>query len=96
MLGEVLKWVEAQGGLEKVAQNNEEKAALIYDVIDASNGFYYGHADEGSRSLMNITFRVADENGLLLLDIKDLRAMLQYVSENAKELSQYYGNITKH
>src|SRR3954470_3717969 len=30
MLGEVLKWVEAQGGLEKVAQNNEEKAALIY------------------------------------------------------------------
>ena len=61
MLGEVLKWVEAQGGLEKVAQNNEEKAALIYDVIDASNGFYYGHAEEGSRSLMNITFRVANE-----------------------------------
>ena len=61
MLGEVLKWVEAQGGLKKIAQNNEEKAALIYDVIDGSNGFYTGHAEAGSRSLMNITFRVADE-----------------------------------
>lgn len=62
MLGEVLKWVEAQGGLEKIAQNNEEKAALIYDVIDGSNGFYNGHAEADSRSLMNITFRVADED----------------------------------
>lgn len=44
--------------------------------------------------ILNIAFRVADENGLLLLDIKDLRAMLQYVSANAKELSQIYGNIT--
>src|SRR5690606_11559883 len=44
MLGEVLKWVEAQGGVEAVAKRNEEKAALIYDVIDASNGFYTGHA----------------------------------------------------
>ncbi len=61
MLGEVLKWVEAQGGLEQVAKNNEEKAALIYDTIDASNGFYYGHAEKEARSLMNITFRVADE-----------------------------------
>lgn len=61
MLGEVLKWVEAQGGVEAIAKRNEEKAALIYDVIDRSNGFYTGHAVEGSRSLMNITFRVADE-----------------------------------
>lgn len=61
MLGEVLKWVEAQGGLEAIEKNNEEKAKLIYDVIDNSNGFYKGHAEEGSRSLMNITFRIADE-----------------------------------
>lgn len=57
--------------------------ARILDLNDTQEG------------ILNITFRVADENGLLLLDIKDLRAMLQYVSENAKELSQYYGNITK-
>ena len=61
MLGEVLKWVDAQGGLMQLAKQNEEKAKLIYDAIDESNGFYFGHAEEGSRSLMNITFRVSDE-----------------------------------
>jgi len=61
MLGEVLKWVEEKGGLEAIAKNNEEKAKVIYDVIDQSNGFYRGHATPESRSLMNITFRVADE-----------------------------------
>ena len=61
MLGEVLKWVDAQGGLTQIAKQNEEKAKLIYDAIDESNGFYYGHAEEESRSLMNITFRVNDE-----------------------------------
>ncbi len=50
--------------------------------------------NETQTGILNITFRVADENGLLLLDIKDLRAMLQYVSQNAKELSMEYGNIT--
>ena len=44
--------------------------------------------------ILNIAFRVADENGLLLLDVKDLRAILGFISENAKELSAEYGNIT--
>ncbi|WP_301109477.1 3-phosphoserine/phosphohydroxythreonine transaminase [Sporosarcina sp.] len=61
MLGEVLGWMEKQGGLEQIQKNNEEKAKLIYDAIDNSGGFYTGHAEKGSRSLMNITFRVADE-----------------------------------
>ncbi|MGN7479129.1 3-phosphoserine/phosphohydroxythreonine transaminase [Solibacillus silvestris] len=61
MLGEVLRWVEAQGGLEAIEKRNEEKAKYIYDAIDHSDGFYYGHATEDSRSLMNITFRVANE-----------------------------------
>ncbi len=61
MLGEVLKWVEAKGGVEAVAKLNEAKAQVIYDAIDDSNGFYKGHATPESRSLMNITFRVADE-----------------------------------
>ncbi|MCP1144983.1 3-phosphoserine/phosphohydroxythreonine transaminase [Lysinibacillus endophyticus] len=61
MLGEVLKWVENKGGLEAIEKQNEEKAKVIYDAIDNSNGFYYGHATPESRSLMNITFRVADE-----------------------------------
>ncbi|MBS4179546.1 3-phosphoserine/phosphohydroxythreonine transaminase [Lederbergia citrea] len=61
MLGEVLSWIEESGGLEAIAKQNEEKAKLIYDAIDNSNGFYLGHADIESRSLMNITFRLADE-----------------------------------
>lgn len=61
MLGEVLSWIEENGGLEAVAKNNENKAKLIYDVIDHSNDYYVGHAQLESRSLMNITFRLADE-----------------------------------
>ncbi|KOS68027.1 MFS transporter [Lysinibacillus contaminans] len=61
MLGEVLKWVEEKGGVEAIAKHNEAKAKVIYDAIDNSNGFYTGHATPESRSLMNITFRVADE-----------------------------------
>ena len=44
--------------------------------------------------VLTLTFKVADDNGLLLLDLKDLRAMLQYVSENAKTLSAKYGNVS--
>lgn len=61
MLGEVLKWVESKGGVAEIAKHNEVKAKVIYDAIDNSNGFYKGHATPESRSLMNITFRVADE-----------------------------------
>ena len=61
MLGEVLAWIEELGGLEAVAKQNEEKAKLIYDAIDGSDGFYRGHAELESRSLMNITFKLADE-----------------------------------
>lgn len=60
MLGEVLKWVEEKGGLEAIAAHNEAKAKVIYDAIDNSNGFYNGHATPESRSLMNITFTLAD------------------------------------
>lgn len=46
------------GDLEKVKQFNEEKAQLIYDVIDRCQGFYSVHAAPGSRSIMNIAFRL--------------------------------------
>lgn len=61
MLGEVLKWVESKGGVAEIEKHNELKANVIYDAIDNSNGFYQGHATKDSRSLMNITFRVTDE-----------------------------------
>ncbi len=44
--------------------------------------------------VLNIVFRVADEKGMLLLDMKDLSAMLRYVGENAKEYTLKYGNVT--
>ena len=44
--------------------------------------------------ILNIVFRIADERGLLLLDLKDLREMIRYVGENAKELTLKYGNIS--
>lgn len=44
--------------------------------------------------IMNIVFRVADENGLLLLDLKDLRSMVQYVGDNAAEIKLRYGNVS--
>lgn len=46
-------------------------------------------------AIMQIVFRIADDEGLLLLDTKDLRAMLQYVYENSKEYSAVYGNMAK-
>lgn len=60
MLGEVLGWLQEIGGLEEISKRNEEKAKLIYTVIDNSNDFYIGHANHEARSLMNITFRLKD------------------------------------
>jgi len=45
--------------------------------------------------VMNIAFRVADEQGLLLLDMKDLRAILSFIAEHAAELTTQYGNVSK-
>ena len=57
----VLKWIEETiGGLNNMERINQEKAALIYDHIDQSD-FYKGTAEKDSRSLMNVTFRLPDE-----------------------------------
>ncbi len=49
--------------------------------------------NDTQEGVLNIAFRLADEQGLLLLDLKDLRALLAYVSENAKALTAQYGNV---
>ena len=61
MLSLVLEWVKEQGGVKSIQKNNEEKAKYIYDTIDNSEGFYKAHATEDSRSLMNITFTLPNE-----------------------------------
>ena len=61
VMGLVLKWLIAEGGLEAVQRRNEEKAGLLYDLIDSTE-FYRGHAERDSRSLMNVTFRLPSED----------------------------------
>ena len=51
--------------------------------------------NEMQEGVLNICFRVADEQGLLVLDLKDLRAMLGYISDHAAELTAHYGNVSK-
>jgi len=51
--------------------------------------------NEVQEGVMNIAFKVADEQGLLLLDLKDLRAMLVFLAEQADELTTQYGNVSK-
>ena len=61
ILNLVLKHLIAEGGLAAMAERNERKAAKLYAAIDGSGGYYRGHAQPGSRSLMNVTFRLPDE-----------------------------------
>jgi phosphoserine aminotransferase len=53
-----LEHLKNLGGVKEIEKINKKKAAMIYDVIDSSNGFYKGHARKDSRSLMNITFNL--------------------------------------
>ncbi|HHD83644.1 MAG TPA: 3-phosphoserine/phosphohydroxythreonine transaminase [Campylobacteraceae bacterium] len=65
MLSLMMEWLEERGGIEAVAQYNEEKAALLYDAIDNSDGFYTGHARRQDRSLMNVTFNIRNKDAEL-------------------------------
>jgi phosphoserine aminotransferase len=63
ILGLVGRWIrDTMGGLAGMARHNAAKARLLYDVLDASAGFYTGHARPDCRSDMNVTFRLADAN----------------------------------
>ena len=50
--------------------------------------------NETQQGVLSLVFKIADDNGLLLLDMKDLRAMLQYVGDNAKAFTTEYGNVS--
>lgn len=62
MMNLVLKWINKIGGLHVVEEHNEAKAKRIYDAIDHSGGYYIGIANPTSRSLMNVTFKLQNEN----------------------------------
>jgi phosphoserine aminotransferase len=72
---ETFRWLERQGGLAAIEARNAEKAALLYDAIDNSGGFYTGTvADKSARSHMNVTFRLPSD------ELTD-----RFVKEAAKE-----------
>ena len=58
----VCEWLREQGGVSAMEVKNQEKAAILYDAIDASDGYYTGHARRPARSLMNVTFRLPSED----------------------------------
>jgi len=69
LVGLVAKWLTDEiGGLAQMEQINRRKSQMLYEAIDASDGFYIGHAHCDSRSLMNVPFRLAtDELNSLFL-----------------------------
>jgi phosphoserine aminotransferase len=60
--GLVFKWALAAGGLQQIHARNAEKAKVLYDAIDGSDDYYRGHAEKDCRSLMNVTFRLPNED----------------------------------
>lgn len=57
----VCDWLKEQGGVPAIELRNREKAKILYDAIDSSDGYYSPHAAEEARSLMNVTFRLPSE-----------------------------------
>ncbi len=58
IIGLVMEWIEAEGGITAIEKRNEAKAELLYDAIDSSGGYYVCPVEKASRSRMNVVFRV--------------------------------------
>ena len=60
IIGLVMEWIEAEGGITAIEKRNDAKAKMLYDAIDSSSGYYVCPVEKASRSRMNVVFRVAD------------------------------------
>lgn len=60
VMGRVLEWVERNGGVAGMAATATKKAALIYDIVEKSKGFYYAPVAKDARSKMNVPFRIGN------------------------------------
>src|SRR6266404_5486940 len=74
---------DIKGDLSGISQVGPLLLSRMMDLNDVQEG------------VLNVVFKVADEQGLLLLDMKDLRAMLSFIAEHATELTTEYGNVSK-
>ena len=72
VIGKVLKWLKAMGGLDVMEERNRLKAATLYDVFDGNPDFYRCPVDAGSRSVMNVVWRCPTEEleGKLIAEAK--------------------------
>lgn len=71
----VARWLQDEvGGLDQMYARNRQKAQMLYEAIDASGGFYHGHAQPECRSVMNVTFRLPNDE----LDKKFLAEAAQH------------------
>lgn len=61
IMGLVYKWLLKIGGLDEMYKRNLDKANMLYDYIDSTDGYYKGTAEKEDRSLMNVTFRLSSE-----------------------------------
>ncbi|MEO6656422.1 MAG: aminotransferase class V-fold PLP-dependent enzyme, partial [Pyrinomonadaceae bacterium] len=61
MVGLVCDWLKGEGGVSEMERRNAKKAAVLYQAIDSSDGYYTGHAERTVRSRMNVTFRLPSE-----------------------------------
>ena len=62
VIEKVTRWLKELGGLSAIHDRNKKKAAVLYQAIDESGGFYRGHSAPEVRSLMNVTFRLPSED----------------------------------
>ena len=62
VIEKVTRWLKELGGLTAIHDRNKKKAAVLYQAIDESGGFYRGHSAPEVRSLMNVTFRLPSED----------------------------------
>ncbi len=75
LVGLVMDWIEAEGGVGALERRNEEKAALLYEALDQSGGFYTCPVEPEDRSRMNVVFRVkAGDEALEAQLLKDAKA----------------------
>jgi phosphoserine aminotransferase len=75
LIGLVCDWLEGQGGVDGIELRNREKAAILYDAIDSSDGFYSSRVTPQARSLMNVTFHLPTKelDGSFCKEAKELR-----------------------
>ncbi|HYK40459.1 MAG TPA: 3-phosphoserine/phosphohydroxythreonine transaminase [Candidatus Eremiobacteraceae bacterium] len=59
IIGLVMEWIDSLGGIGGIQKRNEAKAKLLYDTLEASDGYYKCPVEKDSRSLMNVVFRIA-------------------------------------